>query len=301
MGCNKLATLMKVARVARDYIKPSSITAPHLRNFKFSLLDQLAPSLYAPMVFFYPMENISNIKDATSYRVNHLKRSLSPFLNRFYPFAGRIKDHVSIDCNDAGVEFFEAKVINTRLNDFLRLPNANALKQFLPVDIESNKSMEMGMDHLVHVQTNTFECGGMALGICWSHKITDGGTASTFMKGWSSMASGLGDEVVPKYVASSLFPPMDSSITQHALKLDKDRTTTRRFVFDGSKIVKLKDKVASKEVPKPTRVEAVSSLLWQCATKVRLLLLDHFSVSPVQANEDTYLHGRWDLHLTIRP
>ncbi|XP_021746722.1 BAHD acyltransferase At5g47980-like [Chenopodium quinoa] len=255
-----MATMMRVARTAKQYVKPSSTTPPHLRNFKLSLLDQLAPSLYAPMVFFYPMQNTRNLKNEP---VKHLKQTLSPFLNRFYPFAGRIKDHVSIDCNDAGVEFLEAKV-NTRLGDFLKQPDADALKHFLPVDIESKK---MGTNNLVHVQTNTFECGGMALGICWSHKITDGGTVSAFMRGWSSMASRSGNEVIPEYGASSLFPPLDSSITQYALKLDTDRTSTKRFVFDGSKIAKLKARAASEGVPKPTRVEAVSSLLWKCATK----------------------------------
>ncbi|XP_057529640.1 BAHD acyltransferase At5g47980 [Amaranthus tricolor] len=259
-----MADLIKVTRLARQYIKPFMATPSYLRNYKFSLLDQLSPSVYAPMVFFYPTQDLHNQKPEPNNRVNHLKQSLSPFLNRFYPFAGRIKDHVSIDCNDAGVEFLEAKV-NTHLEDFLKQPNANALKHFLPVDIESRS--KMGMDNLVHIQSNVFECGGLALGICWSHKITDGGTVSAFMRGWSSIASGSGKEVVPEYVASSLIPPMDLESTQHELKLDRDRTITRRFVFDGSKIVKLKARVMSKDVPKPTRVEAVSSLLWKCATR----------------------------------
>ncbi|KNA25517.1 hypothetical protein SOVF_006080 [Spinacia oleracea] len=219
------------------------------------------------MVFFYPMKNTRNLKHEPTSRVKHLKQTLSPFLSRFYPFAGRIKDHVSIDCNDVGVEFLEAEV-NTCLGDFLKQPNADAMKHFLPVDIESEcTKMGTGGD-LVHVQTNTFECGGIAVGICWSHKITDGGTVSAFMRGWSSMASSRsGNEVIPEYGASSLFPPTESYIPGCALKLETDKTTTRRFVFDGSQIEKLKARCVSEDVAKPTRVEAVSSLLWKCATK----------------------------------
>ncbi|KAL9225570.1 hypothetical protein vseg_001476 [Gypsophila vaccaria] len=262
-----MANFMKVARVAKEYIKPSSPTPTNLRNFKLSLLDQLAPSLYASMVFFYPMKrNIDEPIVEATHRVEHLKQSLSPFLTRFYPFAGRIKDHVSIDCNDAGVEFSEARV-NTQLNDFLKQPNANALKHFLPVDIES-ESTRIGCDYqLARIQTNTFKCGGMALGVCWSHKITDGGTVSAFMRGWSNVASGSHNVVIPEYVASSLFPPMDSSITQHSLKLGMDQTTTKRFVFDASKIEALRARGVSEGVARPTRVEVVSSLLWKCATK----------------------------------
>ncbi|KAK9707533.1 hypothetical protein RND81_07G203800 [Saponaria officinalis] len=262
-----MANYMKVAKVAKEYVRPSTPTPLHLRNFKLSLLDQLAPSLYASMVFFYPMHrNHGDPKLEATSRVEHLKQSLSPFLARFYPFAGKIKDHVSIDCNDAGVEFSEARV-NTQLRDFLKKPNANALKHFLPIDIESERT-RIGCDYqLARVQTNTFECGGMALGISWSHKITDGGTVSTFMRGWSDIASRSDDAVIPEYLASSLFPPMDSSISQHSLKLGMDRTATIRFVFDASKIEELRTKGVSEGVSRPTRVEVVSSLLWKCATK----------------------------------
>ncbi|XP_074303790.1 epi-neemfruitin B 7-O-acetyltransferse L7AT-like [Silene latifolia] len=265
-----MANAMKVVRLGREYIKPSSPTPLHLRNFKLSLLDQLAPSVYASMVFFYPMEHShGHPKIEARHRVEYLKKSLSPFLTDFYPFAGRIKDHVSIDCNDAGVAFSMAHV-NTRLNDFLKQPNANALKHLLPVDIESRNMRMVGDDdhhQLAHVQTNTFECGGMALGICWSHKITDGGTVSAFMRGWSDIASCSGNRVIPEYLASSLFPPMDSSITQDSLNLRMDRTSTRRFVFEASKIAELRTRGASQDVSRPTRVEVVSSLLWKCATK----------------------------------
>ncbi|KAH9626078.1 hypothetical protein KSS87_022599 [Heliosperma pusillum] len=262
-----MANLMKVVRLGREYIKPSIPTPLHLRNFKLSLLDQLAPSVYASMVFFYPMEfSHGNPIIEARHRIEHLKKSLSPFLTDFYPFAGRIKDHVSIDCNDAGLEFSMAHV-NTRLNDFLKRPNVNALKHLLPVDIESRNMGMAGDDQLAHVQTNTFECGGVALGICWSHKITDGGTVSAFMKGWSDIASCSGNRVIPEYLASSLFPPMDSSIIQHSLKLGMDRTSTRRFVFEASKIAELRTRGVSKDVSRPTRVEVVSSLLWKCATK----------------------------------
>ena len=52
-------------------------------------------------------------------RSSLLKKSLSDVLVRFSPLAGRIKDKSSIDCNDEGVEFYEANVRNkTRIIGF---------------------------------------------------------------------------------------------------------------------------------------------------------------------------------------
>ncbi|KAK2990651.1 hypothetical protein RJ640_007785 [Escallonia rubra] len=119
---------MEVEIVSREIIKPSSQTPPHLRVFKLSLFDQIATVSYVPIVFFYPMNQ-------GNYRITEiscrLKSSLSKALTRFYPLAGRIKDHVSIDCNDEGVPFLETRV-NREMPQFLNQPNLEVMHQLLP-------------------------------------------------------------------------------------------------------------------------------------------------------------------------
>ncbi|KAL5795314.1 hypothetical protein ACOSQ2_000134 [Xanthoceras sorbifolium] len=45
-------------------------------------------------------------------------------------------------------------------------------------------------------------------------------------------------------------------------------SVTRRFVFDSTKITALRAKAASASVQKPTRVEAVTALIWKCIVKI---------------------------------
>ncbi|GFY95140.1 hypothetical protein Acr_10g0005250 [Actinidia rufa] len=68
--------------------------------------------------------------------------------------------------------------------------------------------------------------------------IADAATLTAFINGWASAALGFPDANV----------------------------ISRRFVFDGSKIAALKAKLTKESVTQPTRVEAVSALLWHSVT-----------------------------------
>ena len=47
----KMVTNLEI--LSKEMIKPSSPTPHHLRNLQLSLLDQIAPSAYIPLIFFY--------------------------------------------------------------------------------------------------------------------------------------------------------------------------------------------------------------------------------------------------------
>ncbi|KAL3497725.1 hypothetical protein ACH5RR_040457 [Cinchona calisaya] len=95
--------------ISKDLIKPSSPTPKHLKTYNLSVLDQLSPRFYYPIVLFYPAldsKNSCNIKDISS----RLKKSLSEALTHYYPFAGQISGKDFIVCNDEGVDFYEARI-----------------------------------------------------------------------------------------------------------------------------------------------------------------------------------------------
>ncbi|KAL3728644.1 hypothetical protein ACJRO7_033254 [Eucalyptus globulus] len=143
----------KVEVVAEDTIRPSSPTPDQLKNFKFSVFDQLSPILYTSVLFFYT----SSTSTSSPHQSSRLKSSLSKVLSRFYPLVGRIKDNLYIDCDDSGAEFIEAKI-------------------YCP------------LSRILDRPFNTFGCDGLAVGVCISHKIADTSTLSTFIKGWSTAA-----------------------------------------------------------------------------------------------------------------
>ncbi|KAL7176992.1 hypothetical protein ACSBR2_030346 [Camellia fascicularis] len=77
--------------VSSETIKPSSPTPSHLKTFNLSLLDQINLPFYIPTTIFY--SPTINAKQT----LQNLKDSLAKALSIFYPLAGRIKDHLSID------------------------------------------------------------------------------------------------------------------------------------------------------------------------------------------------------------
>lgn len=248
---------IEVETLAREIIKPSSPTPHHLRNFKLSLLDQIIPVEYTAVILFYRGNGDTHHH---SHMSQHLKQSLSATLKIYYPFAGIIKDHILVECNDNGVEYVEAQA-NCLLSDILLQPDQKFMRKFLPIEIESPKA---GSAPLLLVKVTFFKCGGVAIGNCLSHKIGDGCTTSTVINSWAATARGSGktSENIPEYNAASFFPPDDS--LKPYMDVIGTNYITKRFVFDASNIAALRTKGASASVPKPTRVEAVAALIWKC-------------------------------------
>ncbi|KAL0438274.1 UNVERIFIED_CONTAM: Stemmadenine O-acetyltransferase [Sesamum latifolium] len=252
---------MDVEIISVERIKPSFPTPNHLRNFKLCVLDHLIPAAYAPVVVYYPNDGA-----ASHFRVLErlavLKKSLSETLTGFFPLAGTIRDDVSIDCDDHGACFTTAKVKCT-LTEFLESPDLKMIAQLLPCGLNSAGAC------VTNIQATEFACGGIAVGLCISHRILDGTALSTFLKSWATAASSSDEKLVsPDFSASSLFPDdgvwlKDASMAMWGSLFKKGQFVTRRFMFDGSAIASLKDMATG--TSKPTRVEAVSGFIWKCA------------------------------------
>ncbi|THG05466.1 vinorine synthase-like [Camellia sinensis] len=265
---------IKVDVISRETIKPSSPTPHHLRTHKLSSRDQRATFLYSPVVLFYARSAIHAISggdggdgdkyDDLFHDISHrLKVSLSETLTHFYPLAGRLKNNLSVDCNDEGIDFFEARVINDcGVSDILERPSVQGMVPLAPPEPTDYNNAP-----LLRVQVNFFPCGGVAITVEVSHKISDGPSYSLFMKAWSEIALGSPNTVVPDFNAvSSRFPPIeDFPVTSLTFSGKGPKVVTKKFVIDASKIADLKSKTASASVPQPTRVEAVTALFWKCA------------------------------------
>ncbi|XP_028948869.2 acyltransferase Pun1-like [Malus domestica] len=219
-----------------------------------------------PQVLFYPSS--SDEHSLVAEKSELLKKSLSEALTIFYPFAGEFKNNVSINCDDRGALFLEAQV-NCPMSKILDKPDSEILRQLIPTPMRS-KQAQVG--HLVLVQANVFKCGGLAIGISISHKVADALANSKFIESWAEIARCTASTtdhhvVLPTEfgVAATLFPPQEF-VKKTPLTLPFiDNVIGRRLVFDASKIAALKAKAASATVPNPTRVEAVSALIWKSA------------------------------------
>ncbi|XP_065866617.1 stemmadenine O-acetyltransferase-like [Euphorbia lathyris] len=245
-------------------ITPFSSHVHNLKPFNLSLLDQVTPTTYSPLIFFY---NIKNFHLKNTRITTQLKLSLSNTLNVYYPLSGRVKNNLIIDQFDAGVPYFEARV-KGNLSDFIREPPMEMFNMFLPYEPFCQQQLDPTLGMLA-VQVNIFDCRGIALGICFSHKINDGITSSSFMKTWAANSCGSGSYnkvVQPMFPLQKSLPSRYTSLME-TLWFSKKAFRTRRFVFNESAVSALRAKGRSEYVENTTRVEALSAFIWKCLMK----------------------------------
>ncbi|KAK2636672.1 hypothetical protein Ddye_031464 [Dipteronia dyeriana] len=258
---------LEVEVISKETIKPSSPTPEHLYHYHLSFLDQISPPVYSPLVLFYPThQNNQEIAIDNVQITTQLKTSLSEVLTCFYPLAGRIKDNTLIVCgsggdnDDGGIPFTEATV-NCALSDVIQNPVPAELNKLLPFP-----ELDDGADEIPFgVQFNNFNCGGIGIGVCLSHKIGDALSLFTFLKNWAATSRGDRDSVQTEFVSASLFPPRNLSGFKPTTGVTKENIITKRFVFSASKIEEFRAKYTDqsfKNLKRPSRVEALSAFLW---------------------------------------
>ncbi|XP_051126546.1 stemmadenine O-acetyltransferase-like [Andrographis paniculata] len=166
--------------VSSENIKPDSPTPPHLKTYKLSMLDQI-----------------------------HLKKSLLVLLTRFYPFAGRVNvddNGHSIDCSDQGVHFTVAKFPGHNLSDLLENPDRTDLPSLLVPGVDFIWQEIDPESRVLMIQVNYFDCGGIAMGVVFWHKLADATTITNFLRSWGNANRGSKHGVCPNYISQYLFP-----------------------------------------------------------------------------------------------
>ncbi|KAK3043306.1 hypothetical protein RJ639_002549 [Escallonia herrerae] len=255
---------MKVDIISRELIKPSSPTPSDLKNMELSFIDQRIPPSYVPLLIYFLYNETSNITQ--SAMSDRLKGSLSDALTLFYPLAGRMEGQSSVNCSDEGASYLEARV-DGQISTIIECAEVQVLDLFVPYKLNG---IGFDVEEQLAIQVNLFNCGGIAIGICLSHRIGDACTFCTFIKGWAAIACKDSNSVGPIFNSASLFPPVHSSeykpdIRSPAIQPPVERLVTKRFVFTSSAIAELKAKVVSSgSVIRPTRVEVVTALIWKC-------------------------------------
>ncbi|XP_034694239.1 (13S,14R)-1,13-dihydroxy-N-methylcanadine 13-O-acetyltransferase AT1-like [Vitis riparia] len=197
--------IMKLEIISRQTIKPSSPTPDSKKIYKLSLLDLLtANRIYVPIIFFYQNKEGDNSVDVAQIS-SVLKKSLSETPTHYYPLAARMKDGVTVECNDEGAYFSEARV-DFHLEGFLKHPEArDDLDLLVPGEIQSNSS---DMGSLLLIQITVFSCGGIAIGLRSVRKVADAHSISAFLNDWTTMAPKSGEEISAKL--TTFFQPGDS-------------------------------------------------------------------------------------------
>ncbi|KAJ4715371.1 Transferase [Melia azedarach] len=248
---------MEVRIISKEIIKPSSPTPHHRKTHKLNLKDQSHFNVYFPLLLFYD----SGVDKRDTKISENLKRSLSETLTHYCPFAGRVKDDFSVDCDDSGAIFVEAHVA-IQMYEVLQTPEIDILERLLPF----NPNQKVSADVNLAVQLNYFDCGGLGICVCFSHVVADATAAAHFVKNWSEVACGCSDIEDVIFDSTSLFPPHEltrSIFSKLAERCPPIEFVIKKFVFDGNKIAALREEIKSIGSSfRPTRFEAVAALIW---------------------------------------
>ncbi|KAK3420126.1 hypothetical protein EUGRSUZ_G00928 [Eucalyptus grandis] len=226
---------MKVEVQSKKLVKPSTPTPNQSRKLGLSFIDDLVFSKHVGIVYFYrARESMHEIH--TFQRLHRFEESLSETLALFYPLAGRyVEDGLFIDCNDQGVEVIQAKVDGTLdqlLQGDLDRDLLNSLSKF-PLPAANNP--------LVVVQVNSFNCGGLAMSLRFSHKIGDMYTMAMFMNSWATACrSGIQEVVSPNFELPSLFPVKQPVLIQWPTPPFRKKFELARLKFSGQALSRLK-------------------------------------------------------------
>ncbi|XP_060190449.1 acylsugar acyltransferase 3-like [Lycium barbarum] len=251
----------QVVSISKKIIKPSTPIPSSLRRHNLSFMDQLVSPAHNPLAFFYPKRTNS------SYDQNHisqlLENSFAEVLTSYYPFAGTIKDNVFIDCDDRGAEFYNVRV-NSSMSKILSHPNYHdATKLAYPQGLPWNTSYD---GSLVVAQLTHFDCGGIAISICISHKVADAYCVIKFINDWAALTRDLGAKPSTQFDGTSFFPPTSDPSTLPNFEPENQECVTRLYHYSSSALGRLKAiAFAESGVENPTRVEVATALVHRCA------------------------------------
>ncbi|XP_060192784.1 acylsugar acyltransferase 3-like [Lycium barbarum] len=245
--------------LSKKTIKPSSATPASLRRHNLSFSDHMATPAYAPMAVLYSKPSENNISQI-------LENSLSKVLVFYYPLAGRLimDDKCSyVECNDIGAEFLNVRV-SCPMSEILN----HATDIVYPHDLPWRTLSSFNERSLLVVQLSHFDCGGISISVCISHKIVDAYSISMFLNDWAAITGESDFKPSPQFDANSFFPLMDDPpiyVVPDFLRGQHQPCVSRMYHFSSSSLGRLKDTVSmNSEVQNPTRFEVAIALIHKC-------------------------------------
>ncbi|XP_015165878.1 acylsugar acyltransferase 3-like [Solanum tuberosum] len=165
-----------------------------------------------------------------------------------------------------GVELSHVHV-HCPMSQIFRQPYTNDEHVVFPIE---QPYAHMNEGNLATAQVSHFDCGGIAIGGCLSHKIGDGCTTSNFFKNWGILTRDINATLSLHFVGDSIYPQSIDPSVVSTIKSEESTYLGKRFMFPVDKLNALKVKIAHEsKVQDPTHIEVVSALLYKCALVTR--------------------------------
>ncbi|XP_009607076.1 acyltransferase Pun1-like [Nicotiana tomentosiformis] len=210
------------------------------RLHKLCLPGQAFTPSPIPLVFLYSKQQVDTIfpNGPKQQLSKFLEISLSKTLTCYYPWAGRLKDNATVECNDVGAEYFEVQInspmdevvhhSDSRIKDMVTFPQGATWGNCT--------DRALAIAQLIH-----FECGEIAISVCLSHKVGDGCSCYWFLRDGASLTRGPNAKIAstPYFVEDSviLSPLPDGPLVSPSGMSTLIYNSSREGDFNLSKVV----------------------------------------------------------------
>ncbi|XP_040380608.1 uncharacterized acetyltransferase At3g50280-like [Oryza brachyantha] len=247
---------------------------------------------------------------STAHVVGHLADALAAALHAYYPVAGRLVTDphpagcsVSIDCGGQGVQIVHAVADGVSIADVVAPPDAD-----IPRIVHSFFPLRDAVNHDGHhlplfVVQVTELSDGVFVGFVYNHALSDGTALWNFINAWAEIARA---RLAPTPALTSRQPPMlkrwspdgapvvlpYADLSKLIERPEPPQLRERMLHFTAESLAALKE-CARQELLAAgdtagaaalTRFQVLSSLLWRCVTRARLLAPDQETVCQVAIN-----------------
>ncbi|RAL41668.1 hypothetical protein DM860_008850 [Cuscuta australis] len=231
------------------------------------------------------------INSAGGGLIHHLKTSLSSALALYPPAAGRFATETNeenqtsalyVDCNNAGVEFVEAKATSATVAAILDPSNDDdawkTIRSFFPLNFIRN--WEGITNPLMGVQVTEL-LDGYFIACTLNHVLADGTAFWNFFHSWSEISRGYHQvsrtPVLERWFPDDTNPPIHLPLTFKGKTLPLGDLTPspfpeRMFRLAKEKITKLKEKAnaeAGETAGSVSSLQAYMAHVWVCVTRAR--------------------------------
>ncbi|XP_039113786.1 tryptamine hydroxycinnamoyltransferase 1-like [Dioscorea cayenensis subsp. rotundata] len=289
-------------KVTSSTILPSPTS--HHSDIPLTIFDRFAANIHIYVIYAFTPPTPSNA-------------DLISALSKTLVYFPTLTANLSTDCHgrpcvsvggpheDRGALVVEATVLS-KLEDHLPLTPSPDLRLLHP-DAENPK-------HLLQVQLNRFQCGGLVIGLTSHHRVADGRSMCAFTIAWGKILRGVPIDPLPFYDQPWLKPrnpplvqfdhwgsefihlsPQSNEFIITRTDVDPSEITNLLLHFSPDFITKLKAQTNKLSTDKHTTFETLLGYLWRKMTIARQLDDEECTTLSVSVN------GRRRLQPTVPP
>ncbi|XP_039113781.1 agmatine hydroxycinnamoyltransferase 1-like [Dioscorea cayenensis subsp. rotundata] len=243
-----------------------------------TIFDRFALNIHVAILYAFsrPTSANANIISALSKILVHF-----PTLTANLSTNSHGRPCLTVGGPDGGALVVEATV-SSKLEDHLPLTPSPDFRLLHP---EVNDAK-----HLLQVQLNRFECGGLVIGITSHHRVADGQSMSSFFLAWGKMVRGVPIDPLPVYDQSWLKPrdpplvqfdhwgtdfiplsPQPNEFKATPVYADPSEITNMLFHYTPEFIMRLKAHTNKLSTEKYTTFETLAGYIWRKVTIARQL------------------------------